>query len=258
MDEFLCPKCGGNACKRWALPNLMLVHWLLNPALVVNEIVLGQRVPRTTYFCIKCDAPLFLRQYVRCSACGKFHHGLLWGRGNALGHWFGMFCPACGGRIPVLLNSFSLLIIVATCVLWYPLWLMFRVRWIAWEQRRAARQRSRGAGQREPIKRWVLYGAVTFGLFMWAFDGVPRYLAGPERGNLTTLLLKLPIWLGAGALFGFIMKWILGRRHNFKPGHCRACGYDLRGLPDNVCPECGFRFDSADLRRPDATDDRSE
>jgi hypothetical protein len=34
---------------------------------------------------------------------------------------------------------------------------------------------------------------------------------------------------------------------------CPGCGYALRGLPDNVCPECGREFDAeamlADLRR---------
>lgn len=27
------------------------------------------------------------------------------------------------------------------------------------------------------------------------------------------------------------------------PGYCPACGYDLRGLPEPRCPECGERFD---------------
>jgi hypothetical protein len=28
--------------------------------------------------------------------------------------------------------------------------------------------------------------------------------------------------------------------------HCTACGYDLRGLPEHACPECGRPFDPAD------------
>jgi hypothetical protein len=27
---------------------------------------------------------------------------------------------------------------------------------------------------------------------------------------------------------------------------CLGCGYDLRGLPENRCPECGLPFDPAD------------
>ncbi len=32
-----------------------------------------------------------------------------------------------------------------------------------------------------------------------------------------------------------------------KPGHCRKCGYNLRGLPEPRCPECGTRFNEARL-----------
>src|SRR5437762_8218870 len=32
--------------------------------------------------------------------------------------------------------------------------------------------------------------------------------------------------------------------------HCPLCGYDLRGLGDPRCPECGSRFTWAELRDP--------
>jgi DNA-directed RNA polymerase subunit RPC12/RpoP len=225
----------------------MIVLWMLVPVLVFNEILLGQRVPRTTYFCIKCNAPWVLRQYLRCPACGTFHHGLLWARGNAFGHWFGLFCPDCGARIPTLLSVVSIVVAAVTAPFWYPLWLVIRQRWVAWEQRRAVRQRDRGAAEREPVKNWLLYGTLAFGGLMWLTNALPRYLFGRTKGNLVTLFVELPVCLGTGALFGLIMKWFLGRRHRFQAGHCRSCGYDLRGLPSNVCPECGFRFDNADL-----------
>jgi hypothetical protein len=31
-----------------------------------------------------------------------------------------------------------------------------------------------------------------------------------------------------------------------EPMRCLACGYDLRGLPENRCPECGRAFDPGD------------
>ncbi len=32
-----------------------------------------------------------------------------------------------------------------------------------------------------------------------------------------------------------------------RPGHCLVCGYDLRGLPEPRCPECGTPFDPAEV-----------
>jgi len=30
--------------------------------------------------------------------------------------------------------------------------------------------------------------------------------------------------------------------------HCPRCGYDLRGIPEDRCPECGFRYEHAAIR----------
>lgn len=35
--------------------------------------------------------------------------------------------------------------------------------------------------------------------------------------------------------------WLL-RRDQHVPGHCRRCGYNLTGLTEARCPECGTRF----------------
>lgn len=36
---------------------------------------------------------------------------------------------------------------------------------------------------------------------------------------------------------------------NIRPGHCSKCGYDLRGLPEPRCPECGRDFPAEVLSR---------
>lgn len=66
------------------------------------------------------------------------------------------------------------------------------------------------------------------------------------------------VLLTSGAL-AFVVAWclpwgmlsvvVLIRRRRwpiFPPGQCVRCGYDLRGLPDNVCPECGTAFGEND------------
>ncbi len=40
--------------------------------------------------------------------------------------------------------------------------------------------------------------------------------------------------------------WRYARTH--RPGVCTKCGYDLRGLPEPRCPECGTPFDPKRLR----------
>ena len=36
--------------------------------------------------------------------------------------------------------------------------------------------------------------------------------------------------------------WWFGRRRRIPRGHCVRCGYNLTGLPDARCPECGTQF----------------
>ena len=38
-----------------------------------------------------------------------------------------------------------------------------------------------------------------------------------------------------------LVRRLVARRR--RPGHCVKCGYDLRGLPEPRCPECGTGFD---------------
>ncbi len=94
----------------WKLPNLLLVHWIINPAVAVNELILGQRLPKITLIDKTSDAPLLERQYIPCSECNTLHDARLWSKGNAFGHWFGYVCPSCGEKIPCLWNITSLLV----------------------------------------------------------------------------------------------------------------------------------------------------
>ena len=54
---------------------------------------------------------------------------------------------------------------------------------------------------------------------------------------------RLPIWIALTAVaVPTLLIWRFGRKP-IKPGHCR-CGYDLRGLPEPRCPECGEPFEA--------------
>jgi hypothetical protein len=255
--DFLCPACGGNASKRWQLPNPMLLFWMINPGIVFNELVLGQRIPRVTHFCIRCDKPRAWRQYVRCPACHRFHNGMIWSGPNTFGHWFGLFCPHCGGRIPVLLSVFTLLVVAVLSPLWWPLWRLVKPRWIRLEQRRAISRQQRTPDVRTPgrLKRLCFRAALLFGVLMWlAFSALRAWCEPIDRYFWVVVVAMLPLWLAVGALFGLAMYAVLRSMPRFKAGYCRNCGYNLRGLPSDVCPECGFRFDPTDRQRPSSHD----
>lgn len=221
MTDFVCPRCKESRYKRLALPHPAVILWVINPGVVVNELLFGQRVPRVTYICIRCDQPRVLRQYVRCPSCGRFHNGLIWGKGNAFGHWFGLFCPDCGVRIPTLLNAWSILVVGVTFPIWYPIWRVVRTRWIEFERSRARRVLSSGAVDHLPVKNWIIRGALGFGLPMWIVMSLTGLMVFPSgvRGSLPPLavvLMNLPVWLLAGAGWGFLMKRIMGRLPRFR------------------------------------------
>ena len=81
-------------------------------------------------------------------------------------------------------------------------------------------------------------------------------------GNLCLLLAGpyappfKPVWLlyagpvyfaGTFAIVFLLLAAIVYVRKRFwpfyEPGRCRVCDYDLRGLPEPRCPECGTPFD---------------
>ena len=62
--------------KVWQLPHPMVLHWILNPGLTFNELILGQRLPKVMLIDKKGDAPLMERQYVPCSECNGRIPGL--------------------------------------------------------------------------------------------------------------------------------------------------------------------------------------
>ena len=91
----------------------------------------------------------------------------------------------------------------------------------------------------------------------------------PQSLNIRPVQPNLPTWLPDWQLTGVpsswialplapialsavaVLAWAICRTTSLlakKEGTCRACGYDLRGLPEARCPECGRRFDRAELR----------
>lgn len=71
------------------------------------------------------------------------------------------------------------------------------------------------------------------GARFWIGQGVAANTPMTLRVDYVRFAFLVPVLLVPGVIL-----WLLGRRR-IKPGHCRGCGYDLRGLPAAGCPECG-------------------
>ncbi len=77
----------------------------------------------------------------------------------------------------------------------------------------------------------------------------PRLLAGVSLAFASASALMswwtgapFAVALSAVPLYGLLVAFVAGIggvRDTERPGCCHACGYDLAGLPDGVCPECG-------------------
>lgn len=221
-QSLTCPDCS-HELRRKGLPDPTLIHWILNPGLAFNEIALGQSVPRALYVCETCAKPFTERVFVFCPSCKALHRNSVWSwRGAGFGHWLGYVCPACGQPIPRLWNVFSVLVLALTFPVWILPYVAFRERFLAWELRRV---RTAEPIPLDPAKlkntSLIWRGMAFFGIPMWVFMSS---FGGCALGRIPTdqrpypvwafWLVSLPLWLGAGALWGFFMRKYLGRRPN--------------------------------------------
>lgn len=193
--------------KAWKLPNVMLVHWILNPGLAFNEIILGQRIPKVTLIDKTKDAPLLQRQYIPCPTCGEINDGRLWSKGNSFGHWFGLICPKCGNKIPCLWTLTSIIILALTFPIWFFIKKYFEKSWHDREMSRFKVIDPEAATVKKTS--WVKMG-FNYGLLMFCFMSLPKILK--NHLSIQQTALQAAIWLGAGLFFGVTMWFFMGRK----------------------------------------------
>lgn len=88
--------------------------------------------------------------------------------------------------------------------------------------------------------------AISLG-YAFSPDPIERATAG--WGLLYLLTFTFGILGGGSILLLCSIAYLRNRYWPLVPaGHCRVCGYDLYGLPEPRCPECGTPFDPEELR----------
>ena len=197
-----------NKYKTYKLPHLMLLHWVLNPGLAINELVLGQRIPKITLIDKTSHAPLMERQYVPCPHCHEIHHGLRWSKKASFQNWFGILCPSCEKTIPCLWNLTSLIILTIT----FPVWGWFKkpmeARWKKFKLRQYANMKQAEYAKAKDVS-WLKMG-LLFGIFMFVFAAIPLSISDNLAGtSLLTLGVGCTI---TGLIFGGMMKLVLGTK----------------------------------------------
>lgn len=81
--------------RNWKSP--VILHWIINPGLVINELLLGQTIPKVILIEREKEKSLYQRSLVPCPHCGTLHNGLKWSAQNrtAFKNWLGYYCDNC-------------------------------------------------------------------------------------------------------------------------------------------------------------------
>lgn len=137
--------------------SLMMLHWILNPGAMFNELLFGQRIPKVMLVERDAKKNLAEKTFVPCPHCGTIHSGMKWSPQNktAFGNWFGLYCDHCGKIIPCLRNLTSFIVIAIT----FPVWFWFKDRW----------KENWLAGQKEKFSKPLV---LTVPHFTWWIEGL--------------------------------------------------------------------------------------
>jgi len=196
----------------WTWKHPFILHWIMNPGLLVNELILGQRVPRTIWVEKDFSKTLEERTKIPCPHCGTVHSGLKWStENNAFKNWFGLYCDHCGNIIPCLTNLGSCIVLGIT----FPVWIWFKNTWKRqWLSKQAARyahldlqhipNRYAGLG-------WIKEG-ISWAFFTYLLVEILFPLIMHENYQLKKLLLSIPLWLLGGLGYGYTLKLINGKK----------------------------------------------
>ncbi|TNE65204.1 MAG: hypothetical protein EP344_03125 [Bacteroidetes bacterium] len=195
----------------------MLLHWIINPGLAFNELVLGQRVPRVSLLDKTSEKPLIERTLIPCPHCEKLHDGRTWStqNGTAFRNWFGLYCPACGGIIPCLTNGLSFILLALTAPLWYAFRDRLKARWL---EKQPARYRDLDvASTPNPYEDlgWIRIG-LGWGLFMYVFMTFILPFFYGEDLSWKQAVIGVPVWAIGGLSFGYAMKRLFGKKEKVR------------------------------------------
>lgn len=191
----------------------LMLHWVLNPGLAINELILGQRVPKVSLLDKTSNKPKMERSYVPCPHCDTLHDGRVWSLQNktAFKNWFGLYCPSCGEIIPCLMNVFSFLILAIT----FPIWGWFKEdlkrKWLEKQPKRYENVDVTKVVNPFKGRGWIRTGLV-WGLMMFVMMTFIFPLIDGREITMVDILIGVPVWAIGGLLFGYSMKYFSNKK----------------------------------------------
>lgn len=198
--------------KVYTWKNWMMLHWIINPGLAINELIIGQRVPKIILEDKSVKKPRIERTYYPCPHCKTMHDSRIWSTENptAYKNWFGLYCRDCGNVIPCLMNVFSFLILALS----FPIWGWFRKRmrekWLKQQATRYENLSIKTDSHSFDSKNWISTG-LSFGILMFISINLVYPLLTSSPIILNQLAFMLILWLIVGLAFGYSLKWYYSR-----------------------------------------------
>lgn len=203
--------------KTWTWKHPLMLHWMLNPGLAINELLLGQRVPKLMF--IERDSPKALanKSFIPCPHCGTLHPGSKWSVENnsAFYNWFGLYCDKCGQIIPCLRNLTSWLLLALS----FPIWYGFKDKWKEkWRAKQASRLLQPQSNEETKTTKWW-YTGLAWGLFIFLAINLLLPILNGESISMKKALVGIPIWVIGGLMFGWFTHLFTAKKKESRRQH---------------------------------------
>jgi hypothetical protein len=193
----------------WTWKSPLILHWILNPGVVFNDLILGQRVPKIVLIEKGGRKSLPERTYVPCPHCNTLHSNLKWTPQNntAFKNWFGLYCDNCEKIIPCVRNLTSLIILTIT----FPIWYWFKDKWKQQWLTTQKEKFSKSLVLTPPNYNWWYIG-IKQAIFMFVTMSFTDFVILKEVFSWRRLILKAVIWTIGGLMYGLFMKKFGGNK----------------------------------------------
>lgn len=199
--------------KVWNWKHPVVLHWIINPGLVINDLILGQTLPKIILIEKFGNKPFFERSIIPCPHCNTLHPGIKYSRQNntILKNWFGYYCNNCNKIIPVHRNLTSLIILVVT----YPIWIWFKkplkIKWLEKQPERFQDLRLQVDNSKNTTRNWLKLGLI-FGILMYLWMTFLMPFLFDSQITKEFILASIPVWLVTGLIFGLSMKLWMNKK----------------------------------------------